>query len=262
MVQHILVAHDLSAEADLALRRAAQLARQTGARLSLVHVLDEATNPASAQAYLRGCLRDYGLPEVEARIRQGRPVEEILAQTAGLEADLLVLGAHHRQSSQGFAGTTLERVLLRCPAAVLLAISPNLAPYQRAVAALDFSGSASRALRCAWRLLPATGVLHALNVHEVAEVHGADEDGLALQRELFGQLIEDLAAELAAPPGRLTHAVRQGERSNCLDASLAEQRPQLLALGGHSRGELSSALLGSLVRQMLERPPCDLLIAP
>src|SRR5690606_42047611 len=41
MVQHILIAHDLSPEADLALRRAAQLARQTGARLSLLHVLAE-----------------------------------------------------------------------------------------------------------------------------------------------------------------------------------------------------------------------------
>ncbi|MBA1273272.1 universal stress protein [Stutzerimonas azotifigens] len=262
MVQHILVAHDLSAEADLALRRAAQLARQAGARLSLVHALDEGASHASAEEYLRGCLRDYGLREVDPRIRQGRPVDEILAQTTGLQADLLVLGAHHRQSAQGFAGTTLERVLLRCPAAVLLAFSPNLAPYQRAVAALDFSGSASRALRCACSLLPATGVLHALNVHEIAEIHGADEDGLRLQRELFDQLIEDLVGDQPELRDRLTHAVRQGERSNCLDATIAEQRPQLLALGGHSRGELSSALLGSLVRQVLERPPCDLLIAP
>src|SRR5690606_1763139 len=38
-------------------------------------------------------------------------------------------------------------------------------------------------------------------------------------------------------------------------------RPQLLALGGHSRGELSSALLGSLTRQFLEQPPCDVLVA-
>ncbi|MDF5938316.1 universal stress protein [Pseudomonas aeruginosa] len=40
MIRHLLVAHDLTPEADVALARAAQLARQHDARVSLLHVYD------------------------------------------------------------------------------------------------------------------------------------------------------------------------------------------------------------------------------
>ncbi len=264
MVQHILVAHDLSPEADLALQRGAQLARQRGARLSLLHVLDErdaGADEAAARALLRTRLQQNGLGDRQPWIRRGSPVEEVLTQARGLEADLLVLGRHHRDSTQGFAGTTLERILLDAPAPLLLATAPADVPYNRALAALDFSPCASRALQCAWRLLPADAELHALNVDEVAEVHGPDDAGLALQEELFDQLLEDIQAQLPDNGVRLSYSLYQGERSNCLEAAIGELRPQLLVLGGHSRGELSSALLGSLTRQFLDQPPCDVLVA-
>lgn len=260
MVQHILVAHDLSPEADLALQRAALLARQTDARLSVLHVLDEHADESQAREYLQACLAAEGHAELKPWIRRGRPVEETLTQASGLEADLLVLGQHHRQSPQGFAGTTLERILLGCPIPLLLAIVP-VQPYARALAALDYSRCASRALQTAWRLMPAAAELTALNIHEVAEIHSPDADELALQQELFGQLIEDLRQELPSNGALLHSSLRHGERSNCLDAAIGELQPQLLALGSHSRGEMSSALLGSLTRQYLDQPPCDILIA-
>ncbi|EXF42516.1 UspA domain-containing protein [Pseudomonas sp. BAY1663] len=264
MVQHILVAHDLTPEADRALQRGAQLARQSGARLSLLHVLDERDNGAdevAARNRLQNRLQHNGLGDQQPWLRRGNPVEEVLTQTRGLEADLLVLGRHHRDSTQGFAGTTLERILLATPAPLLLAIAPAETPYSQALAALDFSPCATRALQCAWRLLPAGAELHALNVDEVAEVHGPDESGLALQQELFDQLLEDIQAWLPDSGVRLSYSLYQGERSNCLEAAIGELQPQLLALGGHSRGELSSALLGSLTRQFLDQPPCDVLVA-
>ena len=264
MVQHILVAHDLSPEADLALRRAAQLARQCQARLSLLHVLaTEATAEAELQArdYLQARLQECGCDALEPWIRRGQPAEEVLTQARGLEADLLVLGQHHRQSPLGFAGTTLERILLATPAPLLLVIGETGAPYHQALAALDFSPSASRAMQCAWALLPDGAELHALNVHEVAEIHAADADELALQQELFDQLVEDVQALLPEKDVQLSYSLHQGERANCLDAVIRETDPQLLALGGHSRGELSSVLLGSLTRQLLEQPPCDVVVA-
>lgn len=260
MIQHILVAHDLSSEADVALRRGAQLARQDGARLSLLHVLDE-VDEALALAQLQARLDELGLADLQPWIRRGRVAEEVITQACGLEADLLVLGRHRRQSAEGFAGTTLERILLNAPAPLLLAVHPVSSPYTRALAALDFSPCASRALQHAWRLLPAGSRLRALNIDEVAEIHAPDEAEPTLQGELFGQLIEEIQAELDAREVKLETRLRQGERSNCLDAELREWRPQLLALGGHSRGEMSSALLGSLTRQYLEQPPCDILIA-
>ncbi|MCQ4296026.1 universal stress protein [Pseudomonas stutzeri] len=262
-VQHILVAHDLSPDADLALQRAARLARETGARISLLYVLDERdaeSDEQQARTLLQQRLQQNALSGSEPWIRRGQPVEEILTQAAGLEADLLILGRHHKRSGQGFAGTTLERIMLESPAPMLLAITPD-APYQRAMAALDFSRCATRAMQYAWALLGDGAELHALHVHEMAEVHGPDHEGLALQQELFDQLIEDIRQQLPDTGALLSYSLYQGERSNCMEAALRDLQPQLLALGSHSRGEMSSALLGSLARQFLDNPPCDLLIA-
>ncbi|MFI8741812.1 universal stress protein [Stutzerimonas zhaodongensis] len=263
MVQHILVAHDLSPDADLALGRAAQLARQTGARLSVLHVL--AGNPGAAeqrnaQSYLQTTLERHGLAQLQPWIRKGRAAEEILTQAAGLEIDLLVMGRHHRQSPQGFAGTTLEQVLQNCPAPLLLAVAPA-APYSQALAALDYSSCANRALQAAWQLLPAASDLTALNIYEMPDLDQPSEPDLALQRELFDQLLSDLQAGLDNSSARLHSSLRHGERNSCLDSAIAALQPQLLALGSHSRGEISNALLGSLTRQYLDLPPCDVLIS-
>ncbi|CAD5375414.1 Universal stress protein [Pseudomonas sp. OF001] len=261
MPQHILVAHDLSPEADLALQRAARLARQSGSRLSLLHVQSAqlAAGSDDLRRQLEERLAACVLPRAELVLRHGPVAEEILRQARGLEADLLVLGAHHRGSPEGFAGTTLERILQRSPAPVLLAVGDS--PWQRALVALDFSPCASRALRQAARLLEPGARLHALHVEEVAPLHaGDDPEELAFESELFEHLV---AEERARLPGglQLSHELRAGERSACLQAVLAEQRPQLLALGSHSRGELADALLGSLTLECLRHPPCDVLVA-
>ncbi|MCQ2030821.1 universal stress protein [Stutzerimonas zhaodongensis] len=260
MVQHILVAHDLSPDADLALARAARLAQQARSRLSVLHVLEGDADERNARTKLHAALEQHAPGQQQLWIRQGRAADEILTQTAGLEADLLVMGRHHRLSPQGFAGTTLEQVLQSCPAPLLLAVAP-IAPYSRALAALDYSGCASRALQTAWGLLSATGELTALNIHETSELQQPDESELSLQRELFEQLVADLRADLGENDRQLHSSLRYGERNNCLDLAIAAVQPQLLALGSHSRGEISDALLGSLTRQYLDHPPCDILIA-
>lgn len=261
MVQHILVAHDLSPEADLALQRGAQLARQLGARLSLLHVQapgagDEATIRARLESLLAAC----ALPRGGLLLGHGRAVEEILHQARGLEADLLVLGTHHRQSPEGFAGTTLERILHDSPAPLLLVASSDPAPWRRALAALDFSPCASRALLQARVLLGAGAALHALHIHEVAAIHaGADPADLAFQGELFDRLLADEQAR-SDDGVQLSHELRQGERESCLQAVIAERQPQLLVLGAHSRSQLADALLGSLTLEVLRQPPCDVLL--
>lgn len=262
MANRILVAHDLSRDSDVALRRAVALAKQTGARLDLLHVLDESTGSDKAQQ-VRGDLQvrlDMIGSESQLWLRKGDVVEELLTQATGLQADLLVVGRYRSQRQHGFAGTTLERILHACSMPLLLAVTPT-APYKCALAALDFSRCASRALQSAWGLLPATAALTALHIHEVAEIHGSDNAEQALQQELFDHLIAELRGGLSDTGARLLSNVRHGERNNCLDAALAELQPDLLALGGHSRGEISSALLGSLTRKYLDQAPCDVLIA-
>ena len=261
MVQHILVAHDLSPQADLALQRADLLARQLGARLSLVHVLEPGADGAAASARLTAALASCRSTRSELHLRSGHAVEEILRMVRGLEAELLVLGAHHPQSAEGFAGTTFEQLLQDCPVPLLLAVQPLWQDWQQALVALDFSPCASRALQQAWRLLPDGARLLALHIDEQAPIHALDDpDERQFQRELFERLVEDERRTLPERPLGLDQVFLSGERDHCLATLIAAEQPQLLALGAHSRGALADALLGSLALQLLRQPPCDILL--
>lgn len=261
MFRHILIAHDLSAEADTALRRAAQLADQHGARLTLLHVLGQRDQQAATTRHLQHQLDDSRARDAHLLLASGTPHEVIAQHVKALDADLLVLGAHHKGRDQLFAGTTLERVARCSPAPVLLAVRDDAEPYRRALVALDFSLAACNALHLAARLLPAGAELFALHVHEVAPVRAPKAlADLALQNSLFEQLIADERGRLASGV-TLRHAVRQGDCLSCLEEAFGEQQPQLLALGQHNRSPLSEALLGGLAQQLLRTPPCDVLVS-
>ena len=78
MPKHILVAHDLSVEADVAVRRAAQLAAEHDARVSLLHVIEQplaapllAKARQSAVAALQDSARSAGLTDYQPLVAEG-----------------------------------------------------------------------------------------------------------------------------------------------------------------------------------------------
>ncbi len=267
-MKHIMVAHDLSDKAQIALQRGAQLAQQHQARLSVLYVLENHLPMAViekqmlvADALLSQQLRDCGVENTQILIKMGRPAQVIVAAQQAHSVDFLVMGDHHQDSPEYFSGTTLERVLQRSAVPVLLAIEPDITPYQRAFVPLDFSLCACHALHHVFKLLPQTATIHALHVLEMAEVHGADsESEITWQTSLFDQLVEDERAKLPEVGPQISHELRQGELHNCLAQVIAEQKPQILAIGKHGRGVLADALLGSLAQHFLEYPPCDVLV--
>lgn len=269
LFKHILLAHDLSHEADVALRRAAQLANQHQARLTLLHVL-ESQAPASAVASLRTAaehvlserLAAFSHCAADVRLEQGKPNEVILNLLADGDCDLLVLGAHHKGRKELFTGTNLDRLARQSPVPVLLAVNADAEPYQQAIVALDSSLCSCNALQHAYHLLPGSAQLHALNVFATSgrlSKRDADER-LSMQQGLIGQLVADEASRLPAGGPQLDHQVLPGKLAGSLDDEIAVRQPQLLALGRHNRGVLAQALLGSLAQHYLNKPPCDVLI--
>lgn len=267
-MQHIMVAHDLSAEAKIALQRGVQLAEQHQARLSVLYVLESHLPMAviekqmlAADALLTQQLQELHAVNVQVLIKMGRPAQTIVAAQQAHSVDFLVMGDHHQDSPEYFSGTTLERVLQRSAVPVLLAVETDVSEYQRALVPLDFSLCACHALHHVFKLLPHTANIHALHVLEVAEVHGGDSAAeITWQASLFDQLVLDERAKLPDLGPSLSHELRQGELHNCLTQVLAEQKPQILAIGKHGRGILADALLGSLAQYFLENPPCDVLV--
>lgn len=144
MYQHILVAVDGSSTSDLALAEAVRLAREQGAKLRLVHVVDALTlnydaewvnyaeireafiragndtlQRARATAQQAGVEAETKLAEIEA---PGRRIADMIAQEAqSWPADLIVIGTHGRRGiSHVLLGSVAESVLRIAGKPVLL----------------------------------------------------------------------------------------------------------------------------------------------
>jgi nucleotide-binding universal stress UspA family protein len=264
MTSHILIAHDLRDTADMALCRATQLAKQLNAKLTILHVLDPGKSSQehdAAKLALDRSLTKYAPPGTQLVIRSGiKPSEIVLQQVNELGCDLLVLGAHH-QRHDFFSGTSLDRIARNCPVPLLLVARNDFRPYERALAAIDFSLCACIALGQAYLLLPETAALHALHVFEPDKGTAKQvEAQLATQKALISNLLEDEAQNYPEKGPTLSHSVEQGGILRCLQARLKNDKTELLVLGSHGRSALSQALLGSLAQHFLHKAPCDIYV--
>ncbi|MEM7669996.1 MAG: universal stress protein [Pseudomonadota bacterium] len=146
-ITHILFTTDLSENSTYALRHAASLAKTTGARLHVLHVIEPLSDDArvtmqmfiqdkgaresamaSRSSYVKAILAERqknfwaAMPEEDRGIQdqidtmevtEGYPAEVILRRSKELECDLIVLGAHDHGFSHTFLGTVAKRVLRR-----------------------------------------------------------------------------------------------------------------------------------------------------
>ncbi|MGB7480588.1 MAG: universal stress protein [Burkholderiaceae bacterium] len=144
----ILVAVDGSPISDLALDEAIKLARETGAELELIHVVDELVylnGFESATCYIEDVLplmQAEGEKVLEAgRIKAaaqgvmassclkmsgaGRMCDLVAEQAQKSQADLLVLGSHGRRGIRRWLlGSDAEQILRISPVPVLLVRAP------------------------------------------------------------------------------------------------------------------------------------------
>jgi|SRR5208283_2451230 len=122
MISKILVPTDGSKTASKAVKYAVELAKQTGAEIKLLSVIDRSFHsiqsiPASiapmnliepledylkqaAESYLKDAERFCGEKGVNSKkvIRSGHPVEEIVKEAAASKVDLIVIGSHGRSA--------------------------------------------------------------------------------------------------------------------------------------------------------------------
>ena len=154
----ILVATDFSERSDRALRRASLLAKSAGARLTLVHVVDddqpgrllkaERAAAASILNDLIQALKKIDGLRCDFRIVEGDPFEGILRAAGDLEPDIVVVGPHRRNSLKDvFIGTTAERAIRASQRPILMANGVPAAPFRNMLVAVDLSACSADALR-------------------------------------------------------------------------------------------------------------------
>lgn len=136
--QRILCVVDLGAENREILARAVQVARQNGASLRLLHVVeplpaevaDNIVMPdqlaveehlvKTAQAVLKRLQDEAGLPGVSGKVVVGSTKHQIIDNAAADRTDLIVIGHHARHGIARLLGSTANAVVNIAPCDVLV----------------------------------------------------------------------------------------------------------------------------------------------
>jgi nucleotide-binding universal stress UspA family protein len=155
-IKHVLHPTDFSDGSELAFRLACSLARDYGARLSVVHVAlpptivyGEGVVPPEPQDWLdlaREKLARLLPPDpkiaVDHRLIEGDVVDEILRTAADTGSDVIVMGTHGRTGLGRFLmGSVAEQVVRKAPCPVVTVKTPLLAPQRAEEAALARASS-------------------------------------------------------------------------------------------------------------------------
>ena len=120
-ISEILLPTDFSAAAEAAALVATAMARETGARLHVVHVVPPATDPSlgSEQLTRLGPKLGKGLA-VELALLSGRAAREITKYARDKGIDLIVMSTHGRTGvSRTLLGSVAEAVVRLSPCLVL-----------------------------------------------------------------------------------------------------------------------------------------------
>jgi len=278
----ILAATDFSMRSQRALRRAGLLARDAGAELVLVHVVDDdqpqdliAMERREAERILVeqvGAITEFRGVQCRPMVATGDPFDAILQTAADLRPDLIIMGAHRKQFLRDvFVGTTVERVIRTGPYPVLMVNSEATGgPYRTVLAPVDMSAPSANAIKVA----QAVGLIgdaqvtlvHAFHPLAKAKMVMAGLDQASIDEYVAGQrrkAFDELAAFLIAHDlgGRgWSRHIEEGRAFEVIARTADEMKPDLLVIGTHGRSGLMKLLLGSVAEEVLRSLSVDTLV--
>lgn len=292
----ILCPIDFTRVSDREMQLAAQLSERTGARLVLLHSIDEAppaylgnvwmyeeTHPGTqpdAENRLKEALARLA-PGVRARaegkISHGALADSILYLARELPADLIVMGTHDRKGPEHTSHT--DRIVLQSPCPVLAVresaeqpVMPQLpalpeAPL-RVLVPMDFSAHSVHALEYARglsRYFPLeVHVLHVESPLSWNDLKGVPPPSIAegrraRLRESKERLQALIPAQLDCPVS--VHA-RLGSPVEEIVTFAQEMKVSLVIMGVHAKGILDKLLFGATSKGVLHQSPCPVWLVP
>ncbi|MFN7103794.1 MAG: universal stress protein [Pseudorhizobium sp.] len=282
-MKRIMVATDFSERSDRALRRAALLAKQTDAAVTLVsavdddrpkRIVDEERRLAEALlSEMSATLRSVDGIECDATVILAEASQAIVRAVHDVAPDLLVLGPHRRQLFRDvFIGTTAERTIREAPCPILMVNAAPAAPYRHLMMTTDLSDVSRDAIVSLARLkLTGSAEQSILHIYDTpvlrlamsTELPENDQDEYAQAQNASASA--SLARFLAsAPTPYFAPLVRQegNKTSHEILATAAEITADLIVMATHQKRSLEKRLLGSVTEQVLRNSSIDILVIP
>lgn len=269
-MKHLLVATDLSSRSDRAVRRAFSLAKQLGLQTTLVSVVDSALPKdiaAKLQADITESLQNtvatHGDPTTtQIEVPIGDVVVEIGRLAKKTSADLIVLGLHRKRSfMEGLRQTTMERIVALSSGSVLLVTEPAENTYKSVLIPISYSPACSNAVKVAHKVAPTAEFtsFHALHVPFQGLTGGEDsemEHAVRQESEAQGE-----AWRRAFNVSQDLPKIVIGGPAAVLYQKIQKAKPDLIAIGAHTRSGLTLHKIGAFASELVRDPPTDLLIA-
>jgi nucleotide-binding universal stress UspA family protein len=285
MFARILVATDFSAPSEAALAYGRRLAESTGARLHVLHVVDN--------MFMRAVLgdpRDYetaALRQIQDRMpaqaggpaaimaveRSDEPADEIISYARVHGIDLIVMGTHGRgRMAHLLLGSVAEKVARTAPCPVLTMREAAPAPGAgglRILVPTDFSPCSDLALGCAKRLAARIGgslrLLHVMEHSAVGAGIGSEmlipePPAIAAERvatsktQLSRRMLVDSRSRV-----QITSDVVFGPNGATITAYAGDNKFDLIVMGTRGRTGLAHLLMGSVAESVIRTAPCPVL---
>ncbi|MCB6179053.1 universal stress protein [Rhodobacter sp. Har01] len=282
-MQRIMLATDFSERSDRALRRAVILARQHGAALDLLHVVDddrprrivdhEVNDARQLLAELARSLKDLDGVACTTEILLDDPFAGIVKAAAKASPDLLVIGPHRRQILRdAFVGTTAERTIRSVGCPVLMANGPPVGPWRHVLMTTDLSDHARTALtRFLAAGLAGDAPRSLLYVFDAPALRIAMSDSMGPEGER--DYLEDLRREAwnglsqftgGGGLGQAERIVRHGGATVAGEIlkTADEVKADLIVVSTQGKGAMSRMVLGSVALQVLKDAQSDVLVMP
>lgn len=280
-MQKIMLATDFSERSDRALRRAVLIARESGAHLDLVHVVDDdrprrIVDHESADARrllndLARLLRTADGVSCGTQIVLADPFVGIARAVEDAPPDLLVIGPHRRQILRdAFVGTTAERTIRAVACPVLMVNGPPVGSYRHMLLTTDLSDGSREALQRFGNLeLGTQADLSVLSVYDAPALRlamsamaakGTRHDYLS---EQGAEARRALSTFMVGVGGRRAEQiVRLAEMSVDKEILKAanELAADLIVVSTKDNGTIARMLLGSVTEQVLRSSPVDVLV--
>lgn len=267
-MKRIVVATDMSERSDRAIERGVKLSHELNAECSVICIVDDALPEEIAseirsrkETRLRATLDAHGGETAEIEVRIGDVVPSVLGYEDEKDADLLILGLHRKRAFMDTVReTTMERIVAMSRRPVLLVRSPVITPFSRVLVPVSFSRACAAAIATAGRVAPGAefSTYHALHV-PFAGLTGGELSDLAKAVRRETQEMSDSWQEnhrmASAPPEIIAGGVRQ-----VLDRMMANFKPDLLAIGAHTRSGIGMHRIGAFAAELIREPPVDLLV--
>ena len=266
-IKKIVVATDLSERSDRALRRAMHLAKAHAATLDVVSVVDDAhpkgivdETAERVRKHLEQVARADGVT-TEITVETGDVYETLVQRVNAEDADLVILGLHRpRVLFDAIRETTMERLVQGAKKPVLLVKEPGGAAYERVLAPVSFSPACEAALAAAIRIAEEAEyeLFHAWMVPFGGLTGGQESDYADQVRAETKALAEAWQGLIdpRLPETRLIH----GAVGATLRSEISRFRPDLLAIGAHTRAGPAFHHIGSFAADLIRDPPADILI--